>query len=261
MDYMAQPLNEYFNAARNAILKAGNYIEHEKHKNYKIIRKEIRELVTEVDIHSQQIIIESLSQNTDCENFQSEETRVTKQYENSYWIIDPLDGTHNYIAGLPFYGVSIAFAVNKEIVMGLMYFPSTDELYTAIKGQGAFKNDKPIQVSKNCSLEKSIIAYDNQFHKAKFCMENFMCIQSKVFTTRILGVATRDASFIADGILDARVWNNTKLCDIAAGAIIVKEAGGKATDFQGKNLNAYNIKDVVISSGKFHNEILELLKK
>ena len=104
-------------------------------------------------------------------------------------------------------------------------------------------------------------AHTAQFYLAEQSIENFIKIQEKVFTTRVLGVASRDACYVAEGVLDARIWNNTKLCDIAAASLIIKEAGGTITDFNGNALNLLNIQDVVCSSGKFHNEILSILKK
>jgi myo-inositol-1(or 4)-monophosphatase len=218
-------------------------------------------MVTEIDMEVQTYLVDYLKSQTGCNTVISEELRLEELNQNNFWVIDPLDGTHNFISGLPFYGISAAYIKNNEILLGAIYFPQSEDLYFAQKGGGAFKNEQHISVSTNNDIEKSIVAYDNQFYLAKKSVDNFIRVQEKVFTTRIFGVATRDACFISEGILDARIWNNTKLCDVATGALIVEEAGGKVSDFSGKELNFQSISDVVFSSGKFHNELIKLLKK
>lgn len=254
-------LKIYLEHAKNAALEAGKLIEAKERTGYKIIRKHIKELVTEIDMVVQSQLVNYLQANTNCYTVFSEEVRISEIENKDCWVIDPLDGTHNFVAGLPFYGVSIAYVEQGEIVLGVIYFPKSKDLYYARKGGGVFRNNKRIRVSSNNDIEKSIVAYDNQFYLTKDVLSNFQKIQEKVFTIRILGVASRDACFVAEGTLDARVWNSTKLYDIAAGALIVKEAGGQATDFSGSELRLQAIKDVIISSGGIHAELVNILRK
>jgi len=251
----------YLQYIKSALVNAGKIIENTKSEGYKVIRKHIKEMVTEIDMAVQTYLIDYLSAETGCTSFISEEIRIPAYDHNEFWVIDPLDGTHNFIAGLPFYGISIAYVENSSIEYAGIYFPQSQLLYHAQRGKGAYKNDTKIQVSVNDDIEKSIIAYDNQFYLDKQSITNFIKIQEKVFTTRILGVAARDACFVAEGVLDARIWNNTKLCDVAAASLIVKEAGGSITDFDGNQLDLHAIRDVVCSNGKFHDEILSVLKR
>ena len=175
------------------------------------------------------------------------------------FIIDPIDATHNLIAGLPFYNISIGYVKNNAIIFGLIYFPDSKDIYHAYKGKGAYKNLNQISVSTNIDIEKSIIAYDNQFHLDQSIMINYQKLVESVFTTRILGSANRDACFIAEGVLDARVWNSTKVYDIVAGSIIVNEAGGLVTDFNAQPINLGNINKVVMSNGGIHEELIKLI--
>ncbi len=252
-------LQTYLAYAKEAVFEAGKLIKTKKMTGYRVIRKDMKELVTEIDMAVQAQLINYLGSKTDCHTFISEEKSVPEIRGNDCWIIDPLDGTHNLVAGLPFYGTSVAYLKNNEIMLGAIYFPESEDLYYAQKDRGVFKNNCRISVSINDDIEKSIVAYDNQFYLSQNSIANFVKIQEKTFTVRILGVASRDACYVAEGILDARIWNSTKLCDVAAGALIVKEAGGKATDFSGNEVNLQSVKDVIVSNGRVHNEIVNIL--
>jgi len=252
-------LNNYLDVAKKAVVKVGEFIEAEKRKGYRVIRKEKNELVTEIDVLAQAQLINLLKEESECQTFIAEEKRMLDLSEDDFWVIDPMDGTHNFIAGLPFYGVSLAYLYHGATMLSAIYFPESKELYFAQKGKGAFCNNKPIQVSSNGSLAKSIVAYDNQFYLTKNSLANFIKLQESVFTTRILGVAARDACFVAEGVLDARIWNSTKLCDIAAGGLIVAEAGGRVTDFSGRPVDFRAVRDVIASSGRFHDDLVKIL--
>ena len=177
-----------------------------------------------------------------------------------FWIIDPVDGTHNYISGLPNFGVSIALATKNEFLLGVIYLPYFDEMYYAVKNHGAFMNDEKIQVSKNDDLEKSMITFDNQFYLDKKSFEVYKKIVDGCFTTRILGSAVYDFCLIASGKVDARVWNNTKIFDFAAGLTIVNEAGGKVTDFSGNKITLTS-HDILASNSFVHKELLTLINQ
>ncbi|MFH1288892.1 MAG: inositol monophosphatase [bacterium] len=228
-------------------------------KNH-VIRKSAKELVSGADIESQKII-EVILKN-EFPNYQSysEEKRVQQDYsaDAPFWIIDPLDGTHNYIAGLPFYGVSIALADIHNFYLGVIYLPFFDSLFWAVKDSGAYCNEAKIKSSQNSDLSKSMIAYDNHFHLNSNSFKNYKKLVDKSFTTRITGSAVYDLCLAASGKIDARIWNNTKICDVAAGVTIISEAGGSITDFNGAALNL-SVKDVIASNGRVHNEIITVI--
>ena len=252
--------HDLYQACQKIVIAAGEIIETEKKREYKIIRKSRKELVTEIDLIVQSYLSESLATINDCDIFYEEDkNQDSKILLKDCFIIDPIDATHNLVAGLPFYNLSIGYVKDSELIFGIIYFPYSKDIYHAYKGEGAYKNQDQISVSKNTVLEKSIIAYDNQFHLDQSSMINYQKLLESVFTTRILGSANRDACFVAEGILDARVWNSTKVYDIVAGAIIVNEAGGLVTDFNAQHINLDNINKGVMSNGGIHQELLEVI--
>lgn len=242
-----------------AIKEGGKIVNEYRGKIKEIKMKSYKDFVTEVDLKSEEAIINIIKEKFPEHAIYSEEIGVKEGRENYTWIIDPLDGTHNYIFNIPFFGVSIALAKGKEVIMGAIYLPAFDELFFAERGKGAFLNGKPISVAKH-GLSESLILYDNQFHKHEHMLPNFTRIVDKVFTTRIFGSAVCDLCSVARGYANARIFHKPKLCDFAAGALIVEEAGGRATDFHG---NPWNIetKNLVASNGVIHNELLKILLK
>ena len=229
-------------------------------KNLKVIRKSPKDFVSNVDLECQNLAYELLKKEFEYEIL-SEEKRIQDDINTDlFWIIDPVDGTHNYISGLPNFGVSIALATKNEFLLGVIYLPYFDEMYYAVKNHGAFMNDEKIQVSKNDDLEKSMITFDNQFYLDKKSFEVYKKIVDGCFTTRILGSAVYDFCLIASGKVDARVWNNTKIFDFAAGLTIVNEAGGKVTDFSGNKITLTS-HDILASNSFVHKELLTLINQ
>lgn len=228
-------------------------------KNH-VIRKSAKELVSRVDIESQGAIESILKDEFPDYHSYSEEKRVQEDYsvDSPFWIIDPLDGTHNYIAGVPFYGISIALADIRDFYAGVIYLPAFDSLFWAVKNCGAYCNDEKIRVSQNNELSKSMITYDNHFYLTPDTFTNYKKLVERAFTTRIIGSAAYDLCLVASGRIDARIWNNTKLCDVAAGITIVSEAGGCITDFVGAPLSL-SVKDVIVSNGGVHDEIIRAI--
>ena len=227
-------------------------------KNLKVIRKSSKDFVSNVDLECQNLSYELLRKDFQYEILSEERKTQDEIGTKLFWIIDPVDGTHNYISGLPNFGVSIALATKKEFLLGVIYLPYFDEMYYAVKNQGAFMNDEKIQVSKNNDLEKSMITFDNQFYLNKKSFDVYKKIVDSCFTTRILGSAVYDFCLIASGKVDARVWNNTKVFDFAAGLTIVNEAGGKLTDFNGNEITL-NSHDILASNSFVHQELLTVI--
>jgi len=251
---------DLYQACQKIVIEAGVMIETEKRREYKVIRKSRKELVTEIDLIIQNYLSESLSTISNCDIFYEEnKSQGNEILPKECFIIDPIDATHNLVAGLPFYNLSIGYIKDNVLIFGIIYFPYSKDIYHAFKGEGAYKNLDQISVSKNTVLEKSIIAYDNQFHLDQSTMINYQKLVESAFTTRILGSANRDACFVAEGVLDARVWNSTKVYDIVAGSIIVSEAGGSVTDFNAHPIDLGNMNRVVMSSGGIHQELLHII--
>jgi myo-inositol-1(or 4)-monophosphatase len=251
--------SEELKAAIEAARKAGEILKENFGQKYRVIRKSPKEMVSVVDMQAQKVILETLEPRFPGYGIITEERSNNVDKEGKNWIIDPLDGTHNYIAGLPFSGISIGLAKGNDFLLGVIFFPMEGRLYYAVKGEGAYFNDMPIEVSPSLEVSKSIISFDNQFHLNKNSFEYYRRLVERAFTTRILGTATNDLCMTAEGKLGGRIWVNTKICDIAAGIVIVTEAGGKVTGFDGAACTL-DSKQVVASNGKIHEELLEIVK-
>lgn len=250
--------NKELLTAVEAIQKAGEILKDNFGQKYRVIRKSPREMVSAVDMKSQKAILEVLQEAYPAYGIITEEKTPDVDPGGKNWIIDPLDGTHNYIAGLPFSGVSIGLAQGNDFLLGVIVFPMEDRLYYAVKGQGAFLNHRPISVSANDQLSRAMVTFDNQFHLNEKSREYYHRLVERSFTTRILGTATNDVCMTAEGKIDGRIWVNTKICDIAAGIVILTEAGGKITNFNGTQCTI-NSKQVIASNGGIHNELLEVV--
>ncbi|MFC1741077.1 inositol monophosphatase family protein [Nanoarchaeota archaeon] len=222
-------------------------------------QKDSREYVTNCDIASENAIIEVLQKEFPDSTIYSEEVGEITGEEDLLWILDPIDGTHNFIHSLPYYAVSIGAYKRGKPFAGLIYLPEFDEYLYAVEGKGAYLDDKRISVSSIEKLGNSMITYDNQFHKHEAMLKNLESLQAKCFTVRVFGSAAVDLCSVAKGAVEARVFHKTKIFDFAAGILIVKEAGGTVTDFKGKEVNP-ETSDVLVSNGKIHQELMDLLE-
>ena len=250
---------QFKDVAIEASKKAGKILMENFEKKKQVHHKEAKELVTNVDVESEGVIVKTIRDKFPSHKFESEELGKEKYTEEDYvWIVDPLDGTHNYTYGLPFFNTSIALARGGQLILGAIYDPVHDKMYYAEKGKGAFVNGQPTHVSDRGKLSEALVMYDNQFHKRADMFPNLQKLYPKIFTVRISGSAATDASLVASGIADARIWHKTKVVDVAAGVVIVEEAGGKATDFKGKALQLGGT-EVIVSNGKILPELVAAL--
>lgn len=198
------------------------------------------DLVTEADQQSEQVIIEYLTQHFPDHQILAEESGLSKQQSEFIWAIDPLDGTTNYAHQYPMAAVSIGLIYQQEPILGVIYNPMTEELYQAAKGLGATLNQRPIRVSQISSLNESLLAtgfaYDRRENPdnnyAEFC--HFTHITQGV---RRAGAASLDLAYVACGRLDGYWERGLKPWDIAAGVVLVQEAGGKISDYKLQPLN------------------------
>lgn len=245
--------------AIKAVRKAGVVLKEYSGKDFRILRKSSHELVSEVDLKAQTVILQVLQESGFGYDVVTEEKTNSVQKDGKCWIIDPLDGTHNYIAGLPFSGVSVALAEGQNFLLGAIYFPGEELLFHALKGGGAFRNGQSLVVSENTELAKAVVNYDNQFHLSEKSFDYYRRLAERAFTTRIFGTATMDLCLIASGKIDGRIFLDAKIPDIAAGYVIVTEAGGRLTNFDGTRCDI-NSRQVVASNGRIHSELLEVVK-
>lgn len=218
-------------------------------------------LVTEYDISCEKTIVEFLSQAFPDSSFLAEEGGITKGSSELQWIIDPLDGTVNFAHGIPFFSVSIAAVVFGELVCGVIYQPITDELFTALKGEGAFLNGKPLRTSEVASLGKAILATGFPYNVADNplgCIEHVTEILRRGLPLRRLGSAALDLAYTAAGRFDGYWEASLFPWDAAAGILMVREAGGRVSTYQGTEYSL-GTGGIVATNGLIHNELIELL--
>lgn len=178
------------------------------------------------------------------------------------WIIDPLDGTTNFTHGLPIYAVSVALAEGNDLLLGVVYEVNLDECFHAVKGKGAFLNGTPISVSPVKNLSESLVATGFPYHEFTK-MEDYLNMLNHFMRNthgvRRMGSAAVDLVYVACGRFEGFFEYNLKPWDIAAGALIVMEAGGKVTDFN--NENNYLFGGSVVAANAVHQEIQDLIGK
>ena len=203
--------------------------------------------VSNADIKAEKIIIEELMKAKKNYSIISEEAgcKINKDKEN-VWIIDPIDGTNNFLHGIPHFAISIALKSNNEIVSGLIYDPIKDEMFYAEKNNGAYLNNKRIRVSMKRKLENCM-----------FGIEKINNNNDIIVNTRNLGSAALDMAYVASGRFDGFFSKNLNLWDIAAGIVIVKEAGGIINKI---NLNKNDKIKVLASSSSINDKLVKILE-
>jgi myo-inositol-1(or 4)-monophosphatase len=220
------------------------------------------DLVTDVDLASERLIREAIATYYPRHEILAEEGGLSESDSEYRWIVDPLDGTTNYTHGYPMFCVSIALECKGEVVVGVVYDPMRDELFSAERGGGAGLNNRPIHVSKTADLMQGLLStgfpYDiktskltNLDHWANFAM-NAQALRRD-------GAAALDLCYVACGRFDGFWELNLSPWDTAAGALIVAEAGGAVTNFTGGSFSNYK-PEVVASNGLIHDRMLEVLK-
>ena len=249
---------------REIAVTVGDFIREQKNNISPTIieKKGIHDFVTYVDKTAEKKIVEGLSKILPESGFITEEKTSTKKGAIYNWIIDPLDGTTNYIHGLSPFAVSIALMEKNEIILGVVYEINLDECFYAYKGSKAFLNEKEINVTKTKKVDNSLIAtgfpyYD--YDKMEAFMQTLEFFMKNSHGLRRLGSAATDLVYVACGRFDAFYEYSLHAWDVAAGAFIVKQAGGKICDFNGKNNYLFG-KEIIASNSLIHNEFLSIIK-
>ena len=216
-------------------------------ENLQVSKKGPTDFVTNADIKAERIIIEELKKAKPNYSILSEEngSEINKDKDN-FWIVDPIDGTINFLHGVPHFGISIALMSNKEIISGIIYDPIKDELFYAEKNNGAFFNNQRIRVSRKNNLSECLFATGGKISK------------EIELNYRKSGSAALDMAYVANGRYDGYYQKNLKIWDIAAGIILIKEAGGIIDDID--LFNNQNIK-VIASNPDINAKLKDNLIK
>ena len=220
------------------------------------------DFVTASDKKVEKIIIEELLKARPNYSILSEEIGQINNDESFKWIIDPIDGTANFLHGIPHFAISVALEHNKEIICGIIYDPIKDEMFTAEKGNGSYLNNQRMRVSSRSKLKDCIIFTGGPKRESKdreLALKEYNNFSSKVLIPiRKLGSASLDMAYVAAGRCDGFWQRNLNYWDIAAGIILIKEAGGFVTDFNGNNTYIEN-KTILATNSRINKEMIEFL--
>ncbi len=257
------PMSEYSTFLKKIILDAGA-IAMDYRKNLKKIRVESKttskDIVTEADKAIERFIREELAREFPEHAITGEEEGSSGDHEYR-WIIDPIDGTVCFLHDQPFFGISIALSHKDELVLGAVYAPVFNELFFAEKGKGALLNDSPIRVSTESELIQSVVATGFACLRSNLAKNNlpaFNAVAPQVRGVRRFGSASLDLCSVAAGRLEAYWESNINIYDIAAGVVILREAGGNITDYNGGQEKIPD--EVLASNGRVHESLRALIE-
>jgi myo-inositol-1(or 4)-monophosphatase len=231
---------------------------------FQIEHKNLINLVTDADHAAEQCVIDNIRKHFPAHRFLAEERGRIEESPSPYlWVIDPLDGTTNFAHGYPAYCVSIGLEYRGRCVLGVVFDPSRNELFTAVEGRGARLNGQPIQVSDTTSLDGSLLvtgfAYDIRESSRKN-LDHFGAFSLKAQGVRRTGSAALDLCYVAAGRFDGFWEVKLNPWDMAAGSVIVRESGGHLTNFCGEDFSIYG-QEIVASNGYIHQAMLKVLKE
>ena len=251
-------MSDILTVATEAAREAGAFLKASFQTALSVEIKEDRSLVTNVDREAERIIVERIGAAFPGHDILAEERGRTSRGSDHCWIIDPMDGTHNFIRGMRAYGVSVGVSRGDSFIAGVIYMPETDELYAAEQGSGAFRNGRRIQVSARADLSACTMGFDSELRldtARKLRALGELC--PRIFNIRLIGSSARNLSHVAEGVLDGVIEFSDKLWDFAAGAVIVTEAGGSMTRHDGGALSAGDTA-YVASNGRIHDSLREI---
>lgn len=257
-------MSMYLDYMREAVVAARIAGQHQKSRfasSLDIEMKGDKNLVTEVDKESERLIVEHLLSRFPTHDIVAEEGEYPQSGSPHRWIIDPVDGTTNYAHGYPWFCASIGLELAGELVAGVIYNPVYDELFTATKGGGAYLNGSRLSVSARQPLKNSLLGtgfpYDCATDPANN-FANFIAFQKSARGIRRAGAAALDLAYVAAGRLDGFWELKLKAWDVAAGVLMVREAGGVVTSFDGSVYDIFNDR-IVASNGLIHDEMVGIL--
>jgi myo-inositol-1(or 4)-monophosphatase len=254
---MSRELDTAIRAAR----EAGRILVSGFNKIHRIEMKGKRDFLTEMDLKSEKRILSILGKHFPGYSMYSEERGKEIKESDFMWVVDPLDGTKNYSIQNPFFNVSIALLRKGEPIAGVVYAPFTDEMFCAESGEGSYLNGREIRVSDESDISRLLLAYCHNHDKrnTERLIEAFRRIKPLPLDFNRMRSGALELAFVAAGRLGCYLGCGFQLYDVAAGALLVREAGGKVTDFDGREFDSGS-NDILASNGGIHDKILELLK-
>lgn len=256
---------EYLTFAKELSLIAGKIL---KDSFGKLDPKQIElkgphDLVTSIDKKVERLYAKAIKKSYPDTGIIGEEGTSVNTDKEYVWVIDPLDGTTNYSIENPFFCTTICLLKNREPVIAVIYEPITDNLYYAEKSKGAFKNGRRIHVSKQGDIKKAMLLYCHAVDEASMEQAEHYAVKLKLASRDAsrLRAAGCEMALVAKGVCEAYLMNKLPLWDLAAGALIVREAGGWATDFNGNDWKPGDGNIIVSNGTKIHDEVLKIVNK
>ncbi|WP_448532175.1 inositol monophosphatase family protein [Pseudothermotoga sp.] len=218
-------------------------------------KSSFQDIVSDCDKHAQQMIVSEIEKHFPKEAILAEEDRF--ETGQRLWIVDPIDGTMNFVHGLPSFAIGIAYSEGGNVLVGVVHDPVLNETFYAVAGEGAYKNGERINVSSNTMLKESI---GNVGFYVGFTGHFINAIEKHVRRMRMVGSAVLAASYVACGRFDFFVAKRANPWDVAPVLLIVPEANGCVSDLQGRPAHLSS-GEYLFSNGKVHSEVLEIIKK
>lgn len=254
---------EHLQFAKELALKGGKILRDNfgKLEESQIHLKGAHDIVTEIDKKVEAMYADEIRKAFPDHGIIGEEGTSENPDQEFLWVLDPLDGTKNYSVENPFFCTSICLLQNKDPIISVIHEPITDNLYYATKGEGAFVNGKPIHVSKKEDMRESMILYCHAAKPEAIREAERYVVELKLATKDAarLRSAGSEMALVAKGACEAYLMNQLPLWDLAAGALLVREAGGKATDFEGNEWRPDSSNILVSNGSQIHEDILEIL--
>jgi myo-inositol-1(or 4)-monophosphatase len=256
-----EPVREFLDTAIAAARAAGSLQKERFGGAFAINFKGETNLVTEVDQACEALIVETIRNRHPGHDILAEENDYASLRSGFTWVVDPLDGTTNYAHGIPWFCVSIALEIENVIGIGVIYHPMMEQLFTVVKGEGAFLNGERLSVSHRAPLRQGLLATGFPYDRATDPdnnFDNFFKFQMAARAVRRFGAAALDLAYVATGRLDGFWESKLHPWDVAVGALLVEEAGGVVTGYDGEPYDIRNHR-IVASNGRIHREMLAIL--
>ncbi len=254
-------IKDFVEIAKKAALISGEIQMEHLHQEKQVEMKGEINLVTHVDKLCEKEIVNLIQGQYANHDILAEEGSGFRRDSEYKWVIDPLDGTTNYAHGYPLFCTSIALEYKGDVIVGVVYEPNLKQLFVAEKGAGAYLNGKKISVSSSAHLKQSLLASGFAYNVAEVKNNNLNHFHNFILNARAVrrdGVAAVDLCYVAMGRFDGFWELNLFPWDVAAGFLMVQEAGGIVTDFSGKPFSIY-MKEILASNAKIHSSMIKVL--
>jgi len=252
-------MSKELDVAKKAAKEAGKILLEYFQESNEVTLKEDKSFQTKIDKLAEEKIISIVKENFPDHSINAEESGLSDSRSSYLWLVDPIDGTTNYVTHLPFFSVSIALVENKNLKTAVIYDPNNAELFHAELGKGAWLNEDKLKISDKSKLNEFKLGYSRSGRAKTRFADTFAKVEKVTRTPKILGSTALQLGYVAAGRLDADISFSQEPWDIAAGVLLVQEAGGKVTDFEGKPWSL-ELENILASNGKIHAELLQQIK-